>query len=110
MNHQERLDRRIQIAEDVKNGLSIKDACTKYGVSMATVRSACWAQFGSPPRQPRKVNPQKPCQFVILFSLLQGESVRDTAERLGVSAAWVHEVAAQAERAGFRFPYRNYAG
>lgn len=98
MTHEERFQRRRQIALSVKNGNNIAEICKYYGCSVHTVRNAC-NEFNV--KYPRINSCTRTLSFEILAKLQNTElNYAEIARQLDVSREHVRQIASRAKAAG----------
>lgn len=101
MDHEDRRARRKLIAEQVRNGKSVKDVAKEHGVGHSSIYSAC-REHGV------KINREMSLRtFDILKQLLDGKTFHAVADNVGVSKARVWLVAKMAREAGIVLPRRR---
>lgn len=99
MTHEQRRQRRIDIAAASTAGMSVERICFLFGVSYHSVRCACWEHGAQMPERarPQDVAPppgRGPSRTLLLLCAIQkGLSLRDAAK----SARTTYEYARQVE-------------
>lgn len=100
MTHEERRDRREQMADYVRKGNSVDAACRRFGVSHHTVRSAMY-EFGVDPPTTSDLAPNT---YKVIAMLLAGTPAVQIADSMGVSKARIYEVRDRCREAGIKLP------
>lgn len=100
LSHEERAERRKQIAEFCKNN-SVADAAKRFGLTSGTIRSACIEHGVQPIRDPSSTGTVQTMR--ILKRLLDGETQVKLAGEYRVSRQRVQQIQKTAEEAGFKF-------
>lgn len=104
LSHEQRRDRRQQIAEYCKTNTA-KAASQVWGVSQFVVRDAC-KEFGVTAMSPKHAmaRPVKVSTLVVIARLQAGESQTDIADALGVSRQNIQQIRMRAIAAGIKLP------
>ena len=98
MTGEKKRQRRLAMAEAIKNGKSIAAVCAKFKMSYASVVSACREADIKPPTE----HARSPVSaFQILKAVLDGKTPLAAAEKFGVSNQRVYAVISAARKAGF---------
>ena len=97
LSHEQRRDRRQQIAEYCKNNTA-EAASQVWGVSQFVVRAAC-KEFGV-----TAMSPKHAMALVVIARLQAGESQTDIADALGVSRQNIQQIRMRAIAAGIKLP------
>lgn len=97
MNHQQRCDRRKQIAEDISNGYTIAEVAKKYSVSEPLIKYACKEHNVS---ISPKIVPTRQKTFEIIRDIVLGISRTEIAKRHKVSKQYVHIVLERMHESG----------
>ena len=105
ITHAERKERRKRIAAMAAAGATWQAIAAEYGVGYATIVNACY-ENGVPRPATGGTNHSHIAvsSFAILKALLDGNTVRGTFLRFGVSKQRVHQIKSKAIEAGFQFP------
>ena len=101
MTHEERFDRRREIAEFCRLGGSPREACDRFQVCPATVKNAC-VQAGVQLNTPGGTVGASTLRIVRL--LLDGHPPKAICIELGITRQRVSAVKEKAIEAGFTFP------
>ena len=104
MTHPERAARRKAIANCIQQGMTLAEACISQKVSPKTVYDACQEHGIKIPKALPKQD-AAPSSYAILKQLLEGASIRGTANRIAqeckVSRQRVHLIKKAAIEGGF---------
>ena len=99
MNNTEKRQRRMKMAEAIKNGKSIAAVCAKFKMSYASVVSACREADIKPPTE----HARSPVSaFQILKAVLDGKDALATADKFGICKQRIYAVISAARKAGFK--------
>jgi len=106
MTHAERAERRRQMAQAVRKGVSQFDVARTFGVTLPRVRDACREHRVDYPERGTFGSPTSTGTGwpAILKRLLAGKSQKSVGRDLGISPQRVHEIARLAREAGVKIP------
>lgn len=103
MTHQQRRQRRQQIADFIGKGASVADACERFEVGLSTVDYACKEHGVLLKRKALKHT-----AYAILADLMAMDgTVKDVAERHGVTWQSVYQMMKKARAAGINVKARR---
>jgi transposase len=102
MTHEERADRRREIAKYCRQGHTLTEAAKHFGVSASLARLSC-IEYGSQAVSPPSTGGGPAVSSLrVLKLLLDRVSRSDICERFGVSRQYVQQVVENARKAGFK--------
>ena len=110
LTHDQRTQRRADIAAEVKAGEKVSDICQKYGVTPSTVMNACREYDVTIPHC-RRMGQQKCDPYIVLAYLQAAErhTLEYIAEQCGITHGRVSQLKAKAIKAQVLIPGAHYA-
>lgn len=113
MTHEERKERRKNIARDIANGVAVSDVSKNYGVGVATIINACQehkTRIKIASVRIRSLPEIAPSTLVIIAELLNTNKPQATiAREMKLSSARIEQILTRARKAGIKFPHRKFA-